>query len=264
VTSDEQRRAEILDRLVPSGIPSDGPAGAPPDTDDLRLLAELAVDLRRDLAPRPVDSARRQRVWARLAPRLEKPRRGWLPSFRPAYVLAALAVAIVCTLGTTTAYASGGALPGDPLYAVKRGVEQARLVISTTEAGDAALMAAFADRRVAEIEQLAAFGRWDDVQAAVTDYPDLAGLDLLDADQVEGQLRHHLEVLELVRSRAPQAAQAGLDRALERAARGRQDAERRRHEPKPTESPSLEATPPADRGPKKTPPGLERKAGEGN
>jgi hypothetical protein len=256
VTSDEQRRAETLDRLV------DGPVSAPGDSDDLRLLARLAVDLRRDLAPRPVEPARRQRVWARLAPRLERPRRAWLPVFRPAYVLAALAVTIVCTLGTTTAYASGGALPGDPLYAVKRGVEQARLILSASPAGDVALLAQFADRRVGEIERLAALGRWEDLAVAVAAYPDLVD-DLVgqEPDRVEGQLGHHLEVLERVRSRAPSSAQPGLDRALERAGRGWREAERRRHEPKPTEAPSAQETAPAERGPRKTPPGLERKEG---
>lgn len=254
MTREEQRRAEILDRLV------DDSPGAPSGPDDLQVLARLAADVRRDLAPRPVDRARRQRVWARLASRLERPQRGWKLNLRPAYALAALAVGLVCTLGTTTAYAAGNALPGDPLYAVKRGVEQARLALSTTTAGDAALLSVFADRRVGEIERLAALGRWDDVESAVSAYPDLVeSLGDLEPARIEGELGHHLEVLERVRSQAPAAAQAGLDRALERATRGREEIERRRHEPKPTDEPPVRETKPSEPGPKKTPPGLERK-----
>lgn len=264
---DVLKKAEALDRLIPSGMLRAIPSGIPKEVEtsgdaDLIGLADLAGDLRRRLSPRPAEAAQRQRVWARLAPHLEPPRRAGRFSLRPAYVLATLAVALFCALGTTTAYASGEALPGDPLYAVKRGLENARLALSVTEAGDAALLAMYADRRLGEIERLAGVGRWNDVEAAVTDYPDLAGLADLPPDEVEEQLTHHLEVLEQVRSRAPEAALAGLDRALERAARGRQDAERRRHGPKAIETPVVEGTPPAERGPKKTPPGLERKGGD--
>ena len=151
----DRNRADHLDRLV------DDPTAAAPA--DLRPLADLAADLRRSLSP-AAEPARRGQLWARLAPRLEAvrtaPRPSWRPALRPAYALASLAAVLVLGLGTTTAFASAAALPGDALYPVKRGLEAAELALSRD---DAALTAAFADRRLAEIESLSALGRWTDI-----------------------------------------------------------------------------------------------------
>ena len=52
--------------------------------------------------------------------------------------------------------ASSDALPGDVLYSVKRGVEQARIVLSVSREGDARLHLALAERRMAEAREAAA------------------------------------------------------------------------------------------------------------
>jgi len=263
VAKKDQDQVENLDRLI--GDLTAAGAGA----HEVRPLADLALELRRSLSPAAGEAARRARVWARLSPRLDSarpaPRSGWWTAFRPAFALASLAIVLVLGLSATTAYASEGALPGDALYPIKRGLEQAQLAVSASSEGDARLEARFADQRVGEIEALAGLGRWDDLTSAVASYPDLVeSLGALDPADAEVQLNHHLEVLERVRSEAPAAAQAGLERALERAAKGRQDAEHRRQGAKPTEEPTAQETQQPERGPKKTPPGLERNGGEGN
>jgi hypothetical protein len=242
-------------------------AGAGPQ--ELRPLVQLAADLRRSLSPAPAEPAQRGRVWARLAPRLSARRpsaRPVWPVLRPAYALASLAVVVVLGLGTTTAYASEAALPGDVLYSVKLGLERAQLALSVTPVGDSDLIERFADRRVEEIEALTARGRWRDVEEALQAYPAIVD-EMVAASQASGlesqaaRLNHHLEVLTRVGANTPAEARPALLRALEHADRGRQEVERRRHEPKPVPPGQIEADDDSDRGPKKTPPGQERKDG---
>jgi len=242
----EQETADRLDRLV------DALASSPPASDDLRPLVALAAELRGTLAPAASTEATRHRVQARVLRRVraQTPAARRRPAterrrpliLRPAYAIAGLAVALMLTFSTGAAYAAESTLPGDTLYPVKLGLEEARLAFSPTVAGDAALAASFADRRLAEIETLTAHGRWRDVERALDAYPtfvdDLVRLEALIADpdeaaDVEAQLAHHLEVLERVRSEAPEAAQPALLHALERAGRGHQEVKTRQEKDKP-------------------------------
>jgi len=267
VTSDEQRRADALDRLM------DGAAAGATGSEDLGALVSLAADLRGGLAPAPAARAVRARVLARVtngvAASQAAPRLGRRTILRPAYALAGLLLVLTLTFGATAAYASEAALPGDVLYGVKRGLEDVQLVLSTTAAGDSALVEHFADRRVDEIEALTGRGRWDDAERALQAYPEVVDelVALSQADAVDSQaarLGHHLEILRRVAEKTPAEAQPALLRALERADRGRQEVERRRHELKPSDDPQGQEEDDEGRGPKKTPPGQERKDGLGD
>jgi hypothetical protein len=239
-----------LDRLI------DALETPPSASDDLRPLVGLAAELRRTLAPAASTEAMRHRVQARVLRRVRtqtpaarrrpeaKPRRPLI--LRPAYAIAGLALALLLTFSTSAAYAAESSLPGDALYPVKRGLEKAQLALSVTTAGDTALTASFVDRRLAEIETLTARGRWRDVdqalQAYSTSVDELVRLEALAADpaewaDVQARLSHHLEVLELVRGKAPDSAQPALLQALERAGRGRQEVEDRHGDKKPDHTP---------------------------
>jgi hypothetical protein len=267
VTKDERRRAEALDRSIPSGMRGaiDDPSQA---SGEVAPLATLAAELRHVLAPAPASASLTARVRARvlgsLPARDGAPRPSGWRRLRPAYALAGLLLAFALAFGSTAAYASESALPGDPLYAVKLGVEDIRLQLSPTTAGDRALLGEFADRRMNEIETLARRGRWADVELALRAYP--AVVDVLvslseDGSEVEAaQLSRHVQVLTRVKANSPAEAQPGLLRALERADFGRQEVERRGHTPTPHPTPTPGAHEP--RGPKKTPPGLEHKGND--
>jgi len=266
VTSDEQRRADALDRLI--DVAAAGKAGG-----DLDPLIALAAESRSALAPAPAAGAVRARVLARVMNRVAvsqaAPRLGRRTILRPAYALAGLLLVLTLTFGATAAYASEAALPGDVLYGVKRGLEDVQLVLSTTAAGDSALVERFADRRVDEIEALTGRGRWSDAEWALQAYPEvvdemLAASQVEDLDSQAARLTRHLEVLIRVGANAPSEAQPALLRALENANRGRQEVERRRHEPKPVPPGQMEADDDAERGPKKTPPGQESKNQSGD
>jgi len=217
-TDRERERAEDLERLLAD-------SGFDARQGEVRRVAELADVMRRNLAPPSPTAAVVRRVRARVwegLPRATAAPRGAL---RPAYALAVLALVVLGSV-TGVAFVAEAALPGDALYPVKRGLEQAQVALSSD---DAALAAAFADRRLEEIEALTSLERWDDVGAAVDSYEaiieELAGLE---GTSVEGQLESHLEVLERVRRQAPEAALPGLDRAIERAKLGRDEARERR------------------------------------
>jgi len=84
--------------------------------------------------------------------------------------VAALLMSIVLFVGGglgVTAYAAQGALPGDTLYGIKTGLEEAQLALSSTAAGDFELHMQFAAERLSEITALVAEGRYEDAEAAV-------------------------------------------------------------------------------------------------
>ncbi|MEM7035119.1 MAG: sigma-70 family RNA polymerase sigma factor [Chloroflexota bacterium] len=78
--------------------------------------------------------------------------------------------AVVLTFGvsTTIVQASRGALPGDVLFPVKTTVESTQLALANDET-DLELYLDFAQRRLAEIEQLTADNRSTDIPTAVDD-----------------------------------------------------------------------------------------------
>jgi hypothetical protein len=245
------------------------PVAGASGSEELGPLVALAADLRA-LAPAPAASSVRARVAARIASGIPAGRTSrrpvWSLGFRPGFALASFLLVLIMAVGGTTAYASEAALPGDVLYGVKRGLEGVQLGLSITAVGDSALIERFADRRVEEIEDLTARGRWADVAEALQAYP--AIIDEMVAasqpnalDSQAARLNHHLEVLRRVGAKTPAEAQPALLRALEHADRGRQEVERRRHDPTHIPPGQIEADNQEDRGPKKTPPGQERKGG---
>src|SRR3990172_10776530 len=156
MTSDEQRRADALDRLI--DVAAAGKAGG-----DLDPLIALAAESRSALAPAPAAGAVRARVLARVMNRVAvsraAPRLGRRTILRPAYALAGLLLVLTLTFGATAAYASEAALPGDVLYGVKRGLENVQLLLSTTAARGPPLVEHFADRRLGGIEGPTGGGR---------------------------------------------------------------------------------------------------------
>ncbi len=69
-----------------------------------------------------------------------------------------------------TAYASKSSLPGDALYPVKTGLELTRVSLARDAALQAQLYLSFAERRLDEISQLVAEGRFDDIDRATFEF----------------------------------------------------------------------------------------------
>jgi hypothetical protein len=155
----------------------------PAERDQLIELLRLSVDLG-GLAPSgpAADPAFRLRARNRMLAAAAHRRRarrwnplGALP--RPAARLAfagALAVAVLVG-GLTSAAASGNSLPGDALFPIKLGVEQAQLAITFDPVARARLHAQFAEVRLLEAQRLVAAGRVQDGVRQVAQYDTAVG-----------------------------------------------------------------------------------------
>lgn len=138
-------------------------------------------------------------------------------------------VLAVSSLGGGTAYASQDSLPGDVLYPVKLGTEQARLVVATSNAAKAELHLAFAESRVEEMTALAERGRPEDVDIAVNGYDEAMamamekmeeasgkGLDIADISELVAEATSkHLSALDEVYEKVPDEAKPAIERARE-------------------------------------------------
>jgi hypothetical protein len=125
------------------------------------LLAEVQAGRARPVPARPTQPRAAQPRPTGLLARLGDLAAQWRAAspgrFRPALsgLLALLVVAYY--LGVGTLAAAEAALPGEPLYGVKRMAEEAQLAVAPP-AADAVLNAEFAERRLDEIEFLAKGG----------------------------------------------------------------------------------------------------------
>jgi hypothetical protein len=133
-----------------------GTASEPAGDANLQQLLQAAESVRQLAAVEPSTAAvERARTALRLAPD-RKPRPfhtpGWLWR-RPAVALAF--AAMLLAFGTTSVFASAGALPDSPLYAVRNLREGLQVRLAGSSAQRASLYAAFAEERSSQLSQLA-------------------------------------------------------------------------------------------------------------
>lgn len=183
-------------------------------------------------------------VTARLAQPKPPSRRRLLFAWTPAYRLAAVLLVLVPLASSFgVAQASSDALPGDPLYGVKRGIERAALVVSASAEGDAEILLRHAERRLAEVEELVRRGRSGDIGPAVAGFNEAlqnaleigSGKSAILGD-LESALDTHEQVLLAVLEKAPEQAVPALNSALENSRAARDDVERLRQGGHPGDS----------------------------
>lgn len=212
----------------------------------LAPLLEIATDIRSSMAPSGPSKTFTSTSHIRLLNRLRatqgrplpaKKRRAqrWRLIWKPAYSLVCLLLAIGLVMTSVgVAYASSDSLPGDTLYGVKRGIEEARLALVWSSTGDSVLLTRFADERLAEVEDLIAAGREGDIVVSLAGYEDIIDRLIDTADEISPSaepgslehiienLNHHIDTLERVRGQVPPEAHKGIDRALERSRHGQE------------------------------------------
>ncbi len=95
--------------------------------------------------------------------RRSSPRRtaGFLPRFVTGFVAATI---LAVVLGAGAVAASGSALPGDPLYGLKRAAENVQLSTAASASALQELQQEFDQRRLTEVNQLLAAGRESEVE----------------------------------------------------------------------------------------------------
>lgn len=223
-----RRRPDDLDRLLDRVAAGEDPE-ATGDLAPLLRPARLARAAFVRAVPAGVAEAhlaalRREPIRTTVVARGRGPRRG----LRVAVV--GLAGAMVLTLGAGSAIAfSSSALPGDPLYGVKRATERVSLVLHRDPVGRAALHLGFAGRRLEELQALLALGR--DTGGASRDYVAALGNaegEALEAQalgrdveallaHIQEQIAKHVARLNEVLGQVPSQAQEAIRRAIDRA-----------------------------------------------
>jgi hypothetical protein len=145
-----------------------------------------------------------------------------------------LVIALVLA-GTWAVSASASSLPGQALYPVKLAAERARLAVTVRHGARAHLHLVFAERRLGEVQRL--LGEEGAVAQSLVDA--LVAETEMALDELEevgaakkaavgakllALTEQQQAVLTQVKARAPEAAQAGLSRALEASRRGHERA----------------------------------------
>jgi len=149
-------------------------------------------------------------------------------------VVAAIAAAMLLTLGAGSAIAaSTDAKPGDALYGVKRASERIAVAMRRSPESKAALHLKFAERRIDEIDALAAEGK--DVTDLAADFAEeLEAAGALASDEAFARIlertRQHIAHLNQILGSVPEQAQKGLETAIENAERQQERTEQRRLE----------------------------------
>ncbi|MDE1925134.1 MAG: hypothetical protein KGH79_03060 [Patescibacteria group bacterium] len=132
---------------------------------DIRLLTQEKQAMR----VRLYDAMKESPLFAATPEAAKQPRAHPSPYyffFSPKWATA-LALALVAALGSGTAYAAQGALPGDALYPVKIHLnETVQTALATTPQAKAELNASLAETRLEEAETLAAQGKLDATTSA--------------------------------------------------------------------------------------------------
>jgi hypothetical protein len=257
----------------------------PQHAGQLAPLLQVADRLRKTRHPTLSVSATKaieQRLLKRateIKPSKAKSSRWPLPfSLRPLVTVAAtliVVLALVLAGGGGIVYASTDSLPGSPLYGVKRATEQVQLFLTPMGMGRAELHIRFAQRRLEEVQALAETeGKVDEeTLAAIAEETALALKEVEGAHPAEKSnlleklaslTERQQAVLKGVQAKAPEAAQKGLNRALEASQQGHERASKALEKekpdpdvkptktPRPTEMPKLSPAPKPTKAPKPT------------
>ena len=252
----------------------------PEHAEALATLLGIAGEVHSELAPPEPGETFVSTAQARLLNRLRavqkktprvKPRRirrlRW--ARQPAYILASVVLALgLLVMSAGVAWASEGALPGDVFYGVKRTVEEARLALTWTVTGEAALLTHYIEGRIAETEALLAAGREDDLDISLAGYEDMLSrlIDLADQTTISGgpgslehiqeSLAKHIQTLQRVQLQVPPKAQEAISNAIENSNHGQEVIEYVRSGGDPSDlapgqlkkTPGQPGGPPEDRG----------------
>jgi len=256
---------ELADQLAPllQTARQAGDLLSPAGPNPAYRAASQARLLNRLRAAQVVERGERSRVIERPARKRPFAWQGRPRAWKPAYALASLALALALIgSGIGVASAAAAALPGDRLYGVKRGLEEASLALSPTMAGDTALLLDFAEARLEEAEALIEIGRDDDLPAALAGYERELGRLLAQEEhdqeglsRLEAAIEKHQQVLNRALERAAPQGRQAIERALERTNRGQDQVEEAR------QGQGLDRVPPGQL--KRTPSAEGEEAGQG-
>lgn len=176
--------------------------------------AALRTQLRASLLAAPISSPREPSIWSRLG------------ALRPV----AAAVLVIALLAAGGGSAAASSLPGDPAFALKRAVEDVQVALAPDDVARLDTLVVQSDRRLADLETaatarpaaiapatdeyLAAVARLDRALDAVRAAPASAARDAA-IGRAAAASAEHIAMLQTLAARLPEAAQHGIQRAIE-------------------------------------------------
>ena len=202
-------------------------------TPNERELVEFGERLSRyrKIAPRPEFRAELRSSLLAGPVSLESPRAsrlGWSRVFAVRPALAAIFILVL--LATAGGVAAASSLPGDSAYGLKRAAEEVQVTLASDDVVRLDTLVMQSDRRLADLETLIArrssavgFGtdeyaasasRVDDVLTRVATLPETSQRDAALA-RASAASTDHLARLQALATRLPEAAQRGIQRAIE-------------------------------------------------
>lgn len=217
-TRDLEELDRALDRVVA------GDAGAHP------VAAYVRVGLMREVAPETLERHLSSMTLEARRPAVVQVAVPGRRATRVRIATAGLATAVLVALGASSAIAAAdAALPGQPLYGLKRAVERMGLAMHRGESSRAEVHLRLAARRLAEIQALLAAGQtaasvYGDYEAALaaaeshTLAAESLGLDLgALLDHVEDAISKHVDRLSDLLTQVPAEARDAIQHAIDRA-----------------------------------------------
>ncbi len=214
---------ELLDLLrpVPERTPEAIAAGRS------KFVAELD-------ALYPVEQRTRKGLWASVLVNIRLLKENFGMKNLVFRTMVAILAVLVLVLGGAgvTAQAAAGALPGDALYGVKTGLEQARLSLTGAADAQVRLYLELANRRLEEMDALVDAGRFTEIAPLADDFHKNVGkaLEALKAAaqenpataadlnaEIAASLARFSQMLNSIVSRVPETAQPALLPALQAA-----------------------------------------------
>jgi len=154
-------------------------------------------------------------------------RRAWYAGWLKTVTIVIAAILAISALGTGTAYASQGSIPGDTLYAVKLGTEQVQRVLTTDNVEEVYLELEFAGTRLEEMESVA-LRRPGEITVAVTGYEQNLNMAIARAEEMKNggvptsiletlasAISSHLFILDELEDSVPEAVKDSISNARE-------------------------------------------------
>lgn len=159
---------DCLERLLKGESVEDCLRRYPQQASRLEPLLEISAVLQQKSAAIQPDPGFKARLHSRLEGMLrarkgKAERKLMVPVWRRGWAVAAACVLVVLFAGAGMVVASADALPGEPLYRVKLAGEQAKLFLAFSDEQEARLHIQFAERRAAEMAQIAQQGKASEI-----------------------------------------------------------------------------------------------------
>lgn len=159
---------ECLERMLRGESIEDCLNAYPEQAPELEPLLKTSLDLMQGTSAIPLSREFKTTARSQLGTMLHdrqgrEAKKAGVSVWHRKWAVAAATILVIVFCGVGTVAASANALPGEPLYPIKLAAEQVRVTLAFSDIDRAELHIQYAERRAAEIEQMANQGEADKI-----------------------------------------------------------------------------------------------------